>query len=195
MLLFAHGIVGRADLPLPQTLFWAAAALVLVVSFIALALGWAKPRLVEMRGNVLFGFPRAGEVLLGLIGTLIFLFAIYAGLNPANIDTAMAIIREELDAMRQGNITEEEFTRAREQLKGGYILGLDGVSSRMSDMGKSLLLNDAIRTEDEVLAKINAIEPRDVAAVAQYIFDARYSAASAVGKLPGRRNMETILLG
>jgi len=85
VLLFAHGIVGRADLPLPQTLFWAAAALVLVVSFVALALGWSKPRLVEMRGNVLFSFPLAGELLLGLIGTLIFLFAIYAGL--AGTDT------------------------------------------------------------------------------------------------------------
>ncbi len=123
------------------------------------------------------------------------MFAIYAGLNPANVGTAMAIIREELDAMRQGSITEEEFTRAREQLKGSYILGLDGVSSRMSDMGKSLLLNNAIRTEDEVLAKIAAVTPQDVAEVARTIFDDRYRAASAVGKLPARKNMETLLLG
>jgi len=34
---FAHGLVGRADLPIPKSLFAAAAATVLVVSFLALA--------------------------------------------------------------------------------------------------------------------------------------------------------------
>ena len=48
MLLFAHGIVGRADLPIPETLFGAAAAAVLVVSFVALALGWSRPRLATL---------------------------------------------------------------------------------------------------------------------------------------------------
>jgi predicted Zn-dependent peptidase len=123
------------------------------------------------------------------------MFALYAGLNPANVDEVMKIVYEELDSMRQGKITEEEFTRAREQLKGGYVLGLDGISSRMADMGKSLLLSNAIRTEEDVLNKINAVKPEDLTQVAQYIFDTRYSAASAVGKLPGRRNMEKILLG
>ncbi len=123
------------------------------------------------------------------------MFALYAGLNPSNVDEVMNIVREELESLRQGRVTEEEFVRAREQLKGGYVLGLDGISSRMADMGKSLLLSGAIRTEEEVLNKINAVKPEDVTAVAQYIFDSKYSAASAVGKLPGRRNMEKILLG
>lgn len=122
-------------------------------------------------------------------------FAIYAGLNPANVEVVMQIIREELDSLRQGRITEEEFVRAREQLKGGYVLGLDGISSRMADMGKSTLLNNAIRTEEEVLNKVNAVTIDDVTKVAQYIFDSQYSAASAVGKMPGRKNMEKILLG
>lgn len=123
------------------------------------------------------------------------MFALYAGLNPANVDEVMKIVREELDAMRAGDITEEEFVRAREQLKGGYVLGLDGISSRMADMGKSLLLNNAIRTEEEVLRKIAAVRPEDVAEAAKFVFDGRYCAASAVGKMPGRRNMEKILLG
>jgi hypothetical protein len=36
----AHGIVGRADLPIPVFWFAVAAAAVLVVSFLALAGGW-----------------------------------------------------------------------------------------------------------------------------------------------------------
>jgi len=54
VLLFAHGIVGRADPPIPETLFGAAAAAVLVVSFVALALGWSKPRLKRLPEKDLF---------------------------------------------------------------------------------------------------------------------------------------------
>ena len=63
MLLFAHGIVGRADLPIPETLFGAAAAAVLLVSFVALVLGWSKPRLKQLREQRPLGFPLALEAL------------------------------------------------------------------------------------------------------------------------------------
>ena len=52
MLLFAHGIVGRADLPIPETLFAAAAAAVLVVSFVALALGWSPRSVAFVRKHI-----------------------------------------------------------------------------------------------------------------------------------------------
>lgn len=123
------------------------------------------------------------------------MLGLYAALNPAHIDEVMGIVGEELEAMRQGLITQEEFERAREQLKGGYVLGLDGISSRMADMGRGLLLSGRIRTEEEVLGKIAAVKPEDVVEAARYIFDTRYMAASAVGKVPGRKNMEKILLG
>jgi len=79
VLLFAHGIVGRADLPIPETLFGAAAAAVLVVSFVALALGWSKPRLKRLPEKDLFVLPRALEVLLGALGLVVLLVTVYAG--------------------------------------------------------------------------------------------------------------------
>jgi hypothetical protein len=42
---FAHGIGGRLDLPVPLSYFLAAGAVVLVVSFVALAVLWPTPRL------------------------------------------------------------------------------------------------------------------------------------------------------
>jgi len=38
---------GRSDLPIPEELFGVAAAVVLIVSFIALAVLWPTPRLVQ----------------------------------------------------------------------------------------------------------------------------------------------------
>jgi hypothetical protein len=43
----AHGLVGRADLPIPAWLFGWAAAVVLVVSFVGLATLWQKPVLED----------------------------------------------------------------------------------------------------------------------------------------------------
>jgi hypothetical protein len=80
VLLFAHGIVGRADLPIPETLFGAAAAAVLVVSFVALALGWSRPRLKQLPQRSLFAVPVAFEILPGALGISAFAITVYAGI-------------------------------------------------------------------------------------------------------------------
>jgi hypothetical protein len=85
VLLLAHGIVGRADLPIPESLFAAAAAVVLVVSFVALGFGWSRPRLAALRRRTLVRLPRAVEVVLGAAGVLAFVVTVYAGL--AGTDT------------------------------------------------------------------------------------------------------------
>jgi hypothetical protein len=80
VLVFAHGIVGRADLPIPEALFGAAAAAVLVVSFAALAALWSTPRLQEWRERRLFPLPPGVDVVLGALGVVVFLVTVYAGL-------------------------------------------------------------------------------------------------------------------
>src|SRR4051794_29815990 len=46
----AHGLIQRANLPIPEWLFGGAAAVVLVVSFAALALLWPQPRIEGSNG-------------------------------------------------------------------------------------------------------------------------------------------------
>jgi len=77
---FAHGLVGRADLPIPEALFAAAAALVLVLSFTALAALWSAPRLQEPRERRLVRLPVVIDVVLGLAGVAAFAAVVYAGL-------------------------------------------------------------------------------------------------------------------
>ena len=80
MLVFAHGIVGRADLPIPEAVFGAAAAAVLVVSFVALAALWSEPRLERWPERRLFRLPAAADVVLGVLGILLLGVTAYAGL-------------------------------------------------------------------------------------------------------------------
>ncbi len=80
MWLIAHGIVGRADLPIPMAWFAVAAAVVLVVSFVALAFGWSRPKLERVPERPLVRIPRVVEVVLGAAGVLVFAVTAYAGL-------------------------------------------------------------------------------------------------------------------
>jgi hypothetical protein len=80
VLVFAHGIVGRADLPIPEEVFGAAAAGVLVISFAALASLWSTPKLQDLRERRMFRLPVAVDVVLGALGVFVLLVTAYAGL-------------------------------------------------------------------------------------------------------------------
>ena len=60
------GIVGKADLPIPVWLFSWAAAIVLVVSFVALSALWMTPQLQEQRLRRLCKLPVVLEWLASL---------------------------------------------------------------------------------------------------------------------------------
>jgi hypothetical protein len=80
---FAHGLVQRSSLPIPEWLFAWAAAAVLCVSFVALAALWPKPRLEHPGWRPLPGGRALGgrvvEVVGGVIGVLILAFVLLTG--------------------------------------------------------------------------------------------------------------------
>jgi hypothetical protein len=84
----AHGLVGRQDLPIPRWLFAWAAAVVLVVSFVALAVLWPRPRLETARETRMFSVPAFLEPICGLIGIAAFAFIVYAGYAGTQTATA-----------------------------------------------------------------------------------------------------------
>ena len=86
--LLAHGIVGRQDLPIPRWLFGWAAAVVLVVSFVGLAVVWTRPRLERAGERPLLRVPLALEVLAGALGVALLALVVYAGLAGSQVETA-----------------------------------------------------------------------------------------------------------
>ena len=85
MIPIAHGLVSRADLPIPEWLFGWAAAMVLVVSFVALAVLWPEPKLQREQWFPLFGgrrlITRPVEIVCGAIGVFLFGLVVYSGLK------------------------------------------------------------------------------------------------------------------
>ncbi len=84
----AHGIVGKADLPIPVWLFSWTAAIVLVVSFVALSTLWTRPQLQSERRKRLFRMPAVVARLASLVGIALFALVLYSGFAGAQVANA-----------------------------------------------------------------------------------------------------------
>ncbi|GII33287.1 M16 family metallopeptidase [Planotetraspora mira] len=93
-------------------------------------------------------------------------FGIYVGCLPSKIDDVLKICRDEVARVVAEGITAEEIARGKGQMRGGLVLGLEDTGSRMSRIGKSELVYEELMSVDEVLARIEAVTPDDLAAVA-----------------------------
>lgn len=95
MIELAHGVGGgRADLPIPEYVFFYGASLVLVVSFVALAVMWPQPKLQQPSFRPL---PRAFsavllstpvQVLCGAVGVFLLALVVWSGLTGVQTSTA-----------------------------------------------------------------------------------------------------------
>jgi hypothetical protein len=94
LILIAHGISSRADLPVPEWLFIWASAMVLVVSFIGLASLWPEPKLQEEGWRPLAGgfsrvlTSRLLEIACGAVGAFLLFAVVYTGLHGVQSPSA-----------------------------------------------------------------------------------------------------------
>ena len=81
----AHGVsIGREDLTIPVELFNLGAAIVLILSFLGLAVLWRRPELQEPHERTVAQLPRRPlAILCGLVGLGLFGLLTYAGLAGA----------------------------------------------------------------------------------------------------------------
>ena len=110
-------------------------------------------------------------------------FSIYAGVAHDKIRDAVEGILAELAALAEGEITKDEISMAKEQLKAGYTFGQENTASRMFANGKGLLLSSRVFLPEEVLAGIDAVTEEELCRVKKKIADpAAYSGACVSGK-------------
>lgn len=97
-------------------------------------------------------------------------FAIYAGTRKANFNEVLKLIRDELDLIMAKGVSQAELQRAKEQIKGQLVLGLESSRNRMTRLGKSELTHGEILSIDELIKRVDAVEASDVQRLAQQIF-------------------------
>ena len=110
------------------------------------------------------------------------MFVIYAGLGPAHIYEVLSLITGEIKRMFTDKITADQLAKTREQLKSGFLLGLESAYNRMNSIGHTLLMLDKTVTPDEIIAKIDAVDLDAFYAMCERIFKLDEMSLSLVGK-------------
>mgnify|MGYP006208851383 CR=1 FL=1 len=91
---------------------------------------------------------------------------VYAGVDPADVQPALAAILAELDRLRQAPVAPEELARARAYVSGRLELRLEDSRHLAAWLGVQEALHDRVLTVDEALERLAAVSAQDVQALA-----------------------------
>ncbi len=99
------------------------------------------------------------------------------------MDRVSEMVADEIKLLQKNLISKDELEKSKEQLKGNYILALEGTGSRMNGAGKSELLLGHIKTPDEVLNKLDSIDMSQIQEVVERVFQFDRFSFAAVGRV------------
>jgi predicted Zn-dependent peptidase len=94
------------------------------------------------------------------------MFGVYVGCQPGKTEEVLSLVVSELDAAARGELDVDEIERGKGQMRGGTVLGLEDAGSRMTRIGKSETVYGEVLGVDQLLARIDAVTPLDVAELA-----------------------------
>jgi predicted Zn-dependent peptidase len=99
-------------------------------------------------------------------------WGVYVGTTPSQTDTALKVIRDELDKVMEEGVTEDELDRAKGSMRGGLALSLEDSNSRMIRLGRDELAGMPHLSTDERLERLDAVTREDVQQVAREMYSA-----------------------
>jgi len=113
-------------------------------------------------------------------------FTVYAATSRDRVDTVLSLISDEVKRLVDQAVPEDELQRARDNLKGGLMLSLEGSGSRMGNLARNEIYFQRTISPDETLRSIDAVTSREVTKLAREIFSRRLTLA-VIGNLKGTK--------
>ena len=98
-------------------------------------------------------------------------FGVYLSTIEKMVEKALGLIYKEFKKLREKKISNSELSKAKEALKGSFILSLENTSNRMIRMAQSELYHNRIKSTDEVLNRIDKVTVNDVIGSANDLLD------------------------
>ncbi len=114
-------------------------------------------------------------------------FGVYVGTSPDWVEEVVTVIAQELDAVARDGLRPDELARAKTQLKGNMLLGLETSDSRMSRVAKNEIYYRREVPISELAARIDAVTNDDIVALASRLLAPDGRALALLGDLGGRR--------
>jgi predicted Zn-dependent peptidase len=110
---------------------------------------------------------------------------VFAGTSASKALEVVNLVLEEFRKMKDTPLSEEELTRAKDQLRGNILMGLESSNSRMANLARQEMYFRQFFTVDEIIARIDDVTAAQVQAMAQRLFEPERIAVTLLGRLQG----------
>ncbi|HUN86467.1 MAG TPA: pitrilysin family protein [Terracidiphilus sp.] len=110
---------------------------------------------------------------------------VYAGTSAGKALEVISLILAEFRNLKDSPLSDEELTRAKDQLKGNILMGLESSNSRMANLARQEMYFQQFFTVEEIISRIDSVEGSQIQAMAQRLFDPNRIAVTLLGRLDG----------
>jgi predicted Zn-dependent peptidase len=110
---------------------------------------------------------------------------VYAGTSSDRCLQVIELIMSEFRRLKSEAMPEEELRRAKDQLKGNIILGLESSMSRMSNLARQEMYFEHFFGVDEIMDKVETVSCEQVMEMANFLFAPEKVALTMLGRLDG----------
>ena len=110
---------------------------------------------------------------------------VYAGTSAGKALEVVDLVLAEFRNLKEVPLSDEELTRAKDQLKGNILMGLESSNSRMANLARQEMYFHQFFTAEEVIARIDAVAAEQVQQMARRLFVPDRIAITLLGRLTG----------
>lgn len=109
--------------------------------------------------------------------------AIYAGTSLESARKVVDSIMHEFRDLKENLVSAEELRRAKDHLKGSFMLGLESTSSRMGNLARQELYFKRFFSLDDMVESIEKVTAEEVQRLAREFFEAKNITLAVLGNL------------
>ncbi len=110
---------------------------------------------------------------------------VYAGTSADKAEKVIALTMDEFKRLKSEPVTEEELQRAKDQLKGNILLGLESSSSRMTNLARQQMYFGHFFGVEEIIRRVDEVTREGIQQLANSLFDPEAVALTLLGNLNG----------
>lgn len=109
--------------------------------------------------------------------------AVYAGCAVDRTREVLDLTLAELARMKSEPVSEEDLKRAKDQIKGNMVLGLESSSSRMSSLARQQMYHGRFFSAEEITAEVDRVTSADIQRLARELFEPHALTLTLLGNL------------
>jgi predicted Zn-dependent peptidase len=112
-------------------------------------------------------------------------FLTYAGTNPEWLDEVLEVTLKEIKKVARDGLKPDELERAKSQIKGNMLLGLEGTESRMNRLARNEIYFSREVPLEELAQGIDSVTNDQIVELAHAWFEPKKMAMALLGDLKG----------